>query len=99
MFELRKSNCPADNQVTISDCPSKFLVVRTWNILNTRTKVSFDCRFIVARKTTAFSIFGCPATSGHLFACPGRTDNKNFVAYKYILLQFVQLYVNNSVKI
>ena len=26
-----ESGCPWDNQVTISGCPSKFLVVRNWN--------------------------------------------------------------------
>ncbi len=35
VFELNKINgCPTDNQATISGCPYKDLVVRTWNKVN-----------------------------------------------------------------
>ncbi len=48
------SGCPTDNQVTIFGCPSKFLVVRTWN---TCTKVTFGYRFMVVCRTTASVFF------------------------------------------
>ncbi len=32
VLELWKNNWCTDNQVTISGCPYRFLVVRTWNI-------------------------------------------------------------------
>ena len=56
VFKLRtKNGCLTDNQITISGCPSKFVVVRTWNkvlvLILYLNLASFGYRFV--------NIFGC----------------------------------------
>ncbi len=78
VFELRKINgFPTDNQVTISGCSSKSLVVRTWNKVNAVSPAvrfhSWDIeKFMVVRRTTTSTVL----VIRWLFGCPGARTTK-----------------------
>ncbi len=78
------NGCPMDNQVTISGCPSRFLVVRTWNVcINIHVQrwlLAKDLWLSVGQLHQYFWL------SGIFFGCPGCMDNQNFECWVCALL-------------
>ncbi len=71
---------PTDNQVTISGCPSKFSVVRTWIKVNVveLTAGALNLWLSVGQPHQYFWL------SGDFFGCPGRTDNRIFERWSVV---------------
>ena len=84
MFELRENKingCPEDNQVTISGCPSKDLVVRTWSKINGVEFHTWGMKIDGCPSDNHISIFGCPTT---FLVVPGaRTTKISNADYRY----------------
>ena len=67
-----------DNKVTISGCPSKFLVVRTWSKENGVSQLGHGNLWLSIRQPHKYFWL-----SSDFFVCPGCTDNHNFERCKY----------------
>ncbi len=71
------NGCPTDNQVTISGCPPKFLVVHTFMYTY---KGDFGLQIYGCPLGNCISIFGCPAT---VLVVPGAWTTKILNAGQY----------------